>query len=310
MGFLPAVLVLAVAADPALRPRLASPRLWAALAIGLLGLVPNLVWNVTHDFVTFRHTGTNADWGSRVLDPGSIAEFAGAQFGVFGPVPLALLILAAAGRVGSGRRRADRFLLTTSVPILLVFVGQSALARANANWAATAYPAATVLVAGLFDSLPRLRAFRRATLWIAGAASAALITAPPLAPVLTLPGIGRPFERVLGWSDYAAAVAAAAKEAGARTIVVARRSDVAGLLYHLRDDGLEVAVLRPGGSPPRDHYQLTRPFRPDLPAPGLLVAPPGFPRPPDLTATGPAAALPVTRGVAKGLAMEATPVTW
>ena len=93
-------------------------------------------------------------------------------------------------------------------------------------------------------------------------------------------------------------------------MIAGRRADGAGLLYGLRGSGLAVVVTPPAGPHPEDHYQMTRPFRPTLPGPGLYVAPPGAALPAGLTSSGPAIAVPVGRGVAKSLAMEATPVRW
>ncbi len=104
MGYLVPVVLIAFAADAGLRGRLLGWRLWAGLAVGLLGLVPNLLWNAAHGWVTFRHTGDNAAWGRHGLDFGSLGEFAATQFGVFGPVPMMLLIAAAVGRLSSGAR--------------------------------------------------------------------------------------------------------------------------------------------------------------------------------------------------------------
>ncbi|HEY9219905.1 MAG TPA: glycosyltransferase family 39 protein, partial [Phenylobacterium sp.] len=65
----------------------------AALGAGLLILAPNLIWNAAHGFATVQHTAANANWGSRQLfNPGELASFLGSQFGVFGPIPFAVLV--------------------------------------------------------------------------------------------------------------------------------------------------------------------------------------------------------------------------
>lgn len=273
MAFLPALLVLHVALTPSARALFRSPRLWAALLVGIVGLVPNVVWNVRHQFVTVLHTRDNANWSGSLFHPGSLAEFVGAQFGVFGPILLVLLLLAAAGRLRSSSPPTDRMLLHLSVPVLLVMTVQALLSRSNANWAATAYPAATVLVSALLAS-GRLRpVWMAATAVLHGLAALVLLLAPAFAPDLAVPGGRRPFERVLGWSDYARAVAETAATAGARTIVVDRRSDAAALLYYLRDTGLKVAVIADPDRPPQDHFEMTRPFTPSGAPPGLLLVP-------------------------------------
>jgi len=307
MGYLVPMVLLAYALDPALRRRLAGWRLWTGLALGVAGLVPNLIWQAAHDFVTFHHTGDNARWGRHGLDPLGALEFVGTQFGVFGPIPLALLGLATVGRLRTARPAADRFLLATSVPVLAALTAQALISEANANWAATAYPAATVLAAALLAA-PARSAWRRATLAVGAVVSVALAIGPAVAPELRLPGIGRPYERLLGWTAYAEAIAAAARESGARTIVANRRADAAGLIYHLRDSGLAIAVPVEPGHPPRDHFQMTRPFSVALPAPGLEIG--GGEPPPGTAPAGPETMLPVSRGVAKSGGVTLRPITW
>lgn len=308
MAFLPPLILVALAADRGLRPRLASPRLWLAFGIGLLGFLPNLVWNLRHDFVTFAHTGDNAGWQGR-LSPTAAAEFLGSQFGVFGPILFLGLVLALAGRWRSARPRTDRLLLWLSVPVIAAIAVQALLSRANANWAATAYPAATVLLAALLAE-PGRAAAARWTHALHGVVAAVLIVAPAFAPEIRLPLVGRPFERLLGWKDFAVAVASEAERTGARTIVVERRPDAAALSYHLRHEAFAIAVPA-GEGPPRDHYQMTRPFRPDLPSPGLLVVPSSSsPEAAAWRATGPTVQIRVGRGVLKREPMTATPIRW
>ncbi len=309
MGYLVPVIVLAYAAEPRLRARLAGWRLWAGLSVGLLGLVPNLMWNAAHAWVTFRHTGDNAAWGRHGLDVASAGEFAATQLGVFGPVPMAMLVAAAAGRLNTGARTADRFLILCSLPILAVICVQALIAEANANWAATAYPAAAVLTGALLAG-PGLRLVRRLTFGTGAVAAIVLLVAPAFAPTLTLPRIGRPFERVLGWRDFAATVAAEAERRGARTLIAHRRADAAELLYQLRGSPFTVAVPLDPGALPRDHFQMTRPFSLDLPAPGLGIGEGDVAPPAGTRAEGPPLQIPVGRGVAKSRRMTLQPVGW
>ncbi|WP_181708593.1 ArnT family glycosyltransferase [Chthonobacter rhizosphaerae] len=308
MLLLPALVGAFLLLTPALRGRLRSPVVWAGLVGGLLGLVPNAIWQAQNDFVTLMHTRDNAKWTGALFHPGAALEFFGAQFGVFGPILFAGLIAATAGLWRTDRPLADRFLIATSVPIVLAFTAQGLISRANANWAATAYPGATVLVVALLASRPRLF---RASLGLHGVVAALLLVGPAFAPELRLPGGARPFERVLGWRDFALAAERAARETGARTLILDRRSDVAAALYYLRDSDLAIAVERDWSRPPLDHYEMTRPFSTDLPAPGLLVTAPG--RTVALEGARPAGepvTLQVSRGVAKGLALTGTPLAW
>ena len=80
-------------ATPARRTILRDPRLWAAVALGIAGIVPNLIWNQAHSFATFAHTADNAKWEGGLLHPAKALEFFASQFGVFGPFYFAGLLL-------------------------------------------------------------------------------------------------------------------------------------------------------------------------------------------------------------------------
>ncbi len=310
MAFFPAVLVLAIATASPLRNRLASPRLWSGIAIGALGFIPNLIWNAQHAYVTFRHTGDNTGWAEAKLQPLSMLEFFGGQFGVFGPILFLMLLVTLAGRLRTDRPGTDRFLLSLSVPIIAALLVQSLASDANANWAATAYPAATVLVSALLAN-PARKLWLRGTLTIHGVAVAAMLIAPAFAPVLKLPMIGRPFERVLGWQDFAEKLGATATAAGAQTIVLDRRADIAASLYYLRSTDFTFAVVASRSGIPANHFQLTRPFTPSLPSPGMLaIEPNDDPANPNWRVSGPPTLIPVSRAVHRRGTMAAVPIDW
>ncbi|PXA77605.1 4-amino-4-deoxy-L-arabinose transferase [Caulobacter sp. D4A] len=185
---------------------------------------PNLIWNAAHKFATVEHTAANANWGAKSLfNPRELVEFVGSQFGVFGPLPFGVLL--GGGIVLAARKRlqpADVLLLCFALPPLLTVAGQAFVSRANANWAAAAYVAGSVLVAGW---MVRWSARR----WLAGglalqAAFAALFLACLISPRLA-DGIGlaNSFKRVRGWDQTVQAIINRAREeqAGARLTSVA-----------------------------------------------------------------------------------------
>ena len=70
-----------------------------------------------------------------------------------------------------------------SVPVILLLIVQALLSRAFANWAAAAYPAATILVtAELLRHWPRLF---RVSLWLHLGAALVITIAPLFAKRLT-----------------------------------------------------------------------------------------------------------------------------
>jgi hypothetical protein len=76
---------------------------------------------------------------------------------------------------------------------------------------------------------------------------------------------------VLGWQALAEETARQAKAGGFRAVATDRRPLAAELAYYLREHDLPVVSLR-GDSPPRDHFEMTRPLTPSTPRPVLLVS--------------------------------------
>jgi 4-amino-4-deoxy-L-arabinose transferase-like glycosyltransferase len=172
----------------------------AAAGTALAILAPNLVWNALNGFATVQHTAANAAWGGRQLfNLPELADFLTSQFGVFGPIPFAVLIGGVV--VLAVRRRLteeDLLLACFALPPLLIVTGQAFISRANANWSGAGYVAGSVLVAAW---LLRWRAHR----WLIAALAlqgvlAVLFLAVCLRPELAEPlGISNSFKRAKGW---------------------------------------------------------------------------------------------------------------
>jgi len=141
----------AYAAAPSVRMRLGWKEALLALVVAGAMMTPNVLWNARHDFQTISHTAANAHWSADLFHPGELGEFLAAQFGVFGPALFALFIWGAASlpkrlREAGVRRDDDLSLFALAIPPLTIVCVQAFIARAHANWAAAAYPAALLLV--------------------------------------------------------------------------------------------------------------------------------------------------------------------
>jgi 4-amino-4-deoxy-L-arabinose transferase-like glycosyltransferase len=268
-------LAIYLATTPSSRGLLKDRRLWLGIAIGLALIAPNLVWNATNKFATFAHTADNAKWGGSLLHIGKGFEFIGAQLGVFGPILAAGLVVVVLRAWREGLAPTDRLLLCFTLPVLVVITGQAFVSRAHANWAATAYVAGSILVPAMLLRLGRER-WLRASLVVHLAIMAALIAGTSMAGRFTLPGIGDPFQRTLGWSEMSHRVVRALETARAagkpfRAVMADDRAVTATLLYYLRDEPTAVVAWRDGPRA-RDHYELTRPLTSRVAGPVLLVA--------------------------------------
>ena len=120
---------------------------WFAVAIAGLMMVPNILWNFENGFVTVSHTGDNIGWAGFEPNWRGLAEFFGSQFGVFGPIAFGILIAATFRMAKDSISPAHRLLISFSLPIILLIMVQAVMSKAYANWAATAYVAASILVA-------------------------------------------------------------------------------------------------------------------------------------------------------------------
>ncbi len=277
--FLLGLLVYAFAA-PGGRQLLRDARLYAALAIAAALIAPNIAWNAENHFATFTHTADNAKWGGGMFHPDNAIEFLAGQIGVFGPILFAVFVIFCTrwwrrSETPTGNGKAERLLLSFSLPALGLMVIQALLSRAHANWAAFAYVAGTVLVTAAMLRLNWTRLFR-ASFILHLAVVVLLGLGGALAGHLPLPGGGDPYARVLGWQELADAAGAWGEAGGFRAIATDKRSLAAELLYYLRDRPFAVVAIR-GDGPPHDHFELTRPLTAATPRPVLLVSLGGVP---------------------------------
>ena len=106
----------------------------------------NLYWNYVNDFVTLNHTVSNADLSIITLNFNNMIEFLASQLLVFGPILFFysyFLFLRAFIEIKLS------LLAMLSLPIIILITIQSYLKIANANWAITAYIAATLILSAL-----------------------------------------------------------------------------------------------------------------------------------------------------------------
>lgn len=133
-------------------PMLKSPRLIYGVAISLLGLLPSLIWNYSHDFATWRHVFATIhnpapSDGSTASSGGNPLEFLGAQAALLSPVLFGLLVLSYCGLF-----RASSQLKWCGWVSLVGFAGFAIMAlfkKMQGNWAIFVYPTAIVWMCGM-----------------------------------------------------------------------------------------------------------------------------------------------------------------
>jgi hypothetical protein len=198
-------------------------------------------------------------------------SFAAAQFGVFGPILMAALIV----RLALWRRdppvAAERFLLAFTIPILALMIVQSGISRAHANWAAVSYVAATVLVVGWLERIQKSWPIRLAvTLQLVAFAGFTLLFAGSLH--VTLPKSVDIFHQMRGWRSLSSLVWRRMSAMPPETSLAADDREVmAELDYNLRDRSFPL-VMATGKGPAGNQYELENPLNPQNGAHVLLIA--------------------------------------
>jgi 4-amino-4-deoxy-L-arabinose transferase-like glycosyltransferase len=272
MGYFVLCSALFFLAVPARRALLRRPHFWISLAIALLLLVPNLVWNASHDFATLSHTASNANWTGTLFHPIRALEFFASQLAVFGPVLFVawLLVTMGAAKRLRGLEETDILLLAFSVPVVVILIVQGLLSGANANWAITAYVSATVLVVSRLVTPARI-GWLRASAGIHVAFALLLAVGTWQAGNFVLPGGLDPLARVLGSRGLAAEVRGEIGTGRYGSILTTDRTSTAALLYYGRDVAVPLYVWL-DGEVPTNHFEMTRPFTAESPMPALLIS--------------------------------------
>jgi 4-amino-4-deoxy-L-arabinose transferase-like glycosyltransferase len=183
------------------------------LAAFLITLAPNVAWNAKHHFSTVKHTASNANWTTdHLFNLRELFEFVASQFGVFGPVPFAVLL---GGAIWLGAKKKlsspDLLLLCFSAPPLIIVAGEAFVSRANANWAGAAFVAGSVLTAAW---LLRWNARR----WLIGGIAFEALFAGFFMLCMVSPriadatGLSNGFKRVRGWDQTVQAIIERSRE--------------------------------------------------------------------------------------------------
>lgn len=270
MGFFLIGMVLWLALDGEARRRLELAgagwrRPAAAAAVMAVIYLPNLAWNIHAEFVTFAHTGGNANLRGDLFHPVKLVEFIGAQFGVFGPVLFAALLLLMF-RVGLWR--ADwrtRLFAALVLPMLLAISTVALLSRANANWVAPIYVAASVWVTAMLVLWDRRRlVLGSLALHVAVAAAVGFLVVsrhgPGVHAGITVPRGVDPYVHYDGWREIGVAVSDVRRRFPGVPVLVNDRKLLAELLYYVRPWPDDVYSWQPPQDRIGDHFDLTRPL--------------------------------------------------
>jgi len=247
---------------PQRRAQLRNPRLWAAVALACVLVLPNVLWNWEHDFPTLRHTADITHVEGLNEKNGNLGEFLLAQFASLGP-GFALAFLAALGMAWQQRRdERMQLLVCFSLPLLGIVFVQALRSEANGNWAAPAFITASMLAVVLLSRL-KLR------WWLLALAlnASMMLVVYHVKDIYRMAGKPAPsqldiLKRAKAWDILARQLRPVLAEHPDAMLLTENRTLMAHLLYELRDMHLQHAAWKPQAAP-HDHYQLTVPLTDD-----------------------------------------------
>ncbi len=274
MAFMVPVLGLAVLLDLPTRRALLGPRGFVGAAIAAALLMPNLMWNAAHDFATISHTAENANLGRDLFNPEEVFQFWGDQFGVFGIVPFALLLIALVAAFRGTLPKPIRWLAALCALPLAAITVEALLSRANANWAVTAYVAGPILVAVWATRSPRRLAWLK---WGLIAQTAVCLFVGGVAASersVDAVGLTNAVKRLRAWPETSAQIEARLMADAYAYVATDNRLVFYDLNYYrVTNEMLETTelVMWSLNDAPAHHANLTRAL-PDTDAPILLLS--------------------------------------
>lgn len=205
--------------------------------ITLLVLAPNLYWNANHDFSTLTHTAENAGLGGSFFHPSELTEFWVGQLGVFGPITLILMILAAIVTIRHKPSKTGLCLaIFTLCPLVIISV-EAILSHANANWAVSAYMGGTLLLAHVgLAKWPRVLWYGLGINFVLGVVLAVVSLSPQLTNTF---GMANSVKRVRGWPQTETILADIIKQGHEGNAYLATATDNRLAFYDLFYYGIE-----------------------------------------------------------------------
>ena len=245
--FIPMAIMIAMIIHPALRPRLTTAGPWLAVIVASVVMIPVLLWNAQHDWISFRFqighglgSTPRGSWWQREL------ELVGGQLGLVTPILFFLLIGAVKGALMPSKAMVDptgaddrgreplRFTLAVIATFCALFFVYSATRKSvEANWPAIAWlPAILVLAAARTGFRTQ---WERRGLWLAGTLTALALT-QVVVPIFPLPARRDQVSKAHGWSDLALVVERARRAVSPGIYLAANRyQDAASLAFHTED---------------------------------------------------------------------------
>lgn len=225
------------------RQRLGSWRPYLGFCLGLLCMLPLLIWNLDNDWRAFRHVAhqggvASASW----IVPRYLGDYLLGQLALLSPIVfcLFLALLGQSRRIWRDAQSAwiNRYLWLTAMPVFLLFALLSTHTRVEGNWPAFGYLGAVLLIAATY----RKRPIWRWALITAGAMSLVVLI-QVVFPLIPLPSKADRIAKEFGdWRPVGRAVAEAVAE-----LADSKTGDAPPFIFALKyQTASQVAFYTPG----------------------------------------------------------------
>jgi 4-amino-4-deoxy-L-arabinose transferase-like glycosyltransferase len=244
--------------SPSYRRHLKQTTFWTMVIVSFLSLLPTIIWNARHDWITLQHLlerGKLSSGDTFTFKFGELTQFFSEQALVYSPfLWLAILISAfviAKTLFSSGGASLDirddgnanktprshswKFLLTLFLPLPIFYSLLSINEAGEANWTAPAYLSGIIILSAFILHQTRAGGWKRKALWTAvviGALQTVALHNTSWIPFHKV-GIQDPLDRVRSHQQLAQTVSTLQQERGA-SFIVARHYQTASLIsfYH------------------------------------------------------------------------------
>lgn len=129
-------------------PSVRKREILGGMAISLMGLVPSLIWNVQHQWVTFRHVAGNIGVENRSLLQGNFWAFFGEQAALLSPILFGILLMAFIYFIRKSKEISWPiwFCGMSSMLIIVIHCFLALFKKMQGNWCDYAYPTAIVFL--------------------------------------------------------------------------------------------------------------------------------------------------------------------
>lgn len=203
--------------------------------VALIGMAPNLLWNLTHDFATLQKQFGRIEAGQFTL--GYLVEFLLSQPLLLNPL---ICAFAASGAAAWWRERSDMrlsLLIALPLPLIVYMLTHVFHDRIQGNWPAPIFPGLVLLAAYVAEThRPRLRSW---TAPVGIAISVVALAVLALSSLIRLPGAAGLSQ---GWDKVAKAVRQ--HQSGAAFVATTDYNTQGELSFHLRGQNVIGMVER------------------------------------------------------------------